>query len=154
MLASKKKKAFHNHHSLLSMATRVEGNLYFSGDFYLEGSLKGNIYAEEGKPSKLIVAETAAVEGDIHVPNIVINGHVRGTIYSSKHIELAAKAVVEGAIHYQLIEMVQGSQLIGGMIFSAAGMDVALATSEQEQEEGLALAIQYDQSTTRSQYNS
>ena len=134
MLSSKKKKAFHNQHSLLSTATRVEGDLYFSGDFYLEGSLKGNIYAEEGKPAKLIVAETAVVEGDIHVPNIVINGQVRGTVFSSKHLELAAKAVVEGAIHYQLIEMVTGSQLIGNMTFSGAGMNIASATEMDKLE--------------------
>lgn len=92
------------------------GDLHFSGDLYLEGVVAGNIYAVEGKSAKLVVAETALVEGEIHVPNAIINGHVKGTIYSSKHIELAAKAVVEGTIHYQLIEMVKGSQLIGRMI--------------------------------------
>lgn len=120
MLVSKKKKAFANHHSLLCPSAKLVGNLYFSGDFYLEGTLKGNIYAEEGKPAKLIVTETGLVEGDIHVTNAVINGRVRGTIYSSKHLELAAKAVVEGTIHYQLIEMVKGSQLIGHMVSSSA----------------------------------
>ena len=111
----KKKKAFTNHHSLLCSATKVEGDIYFSGDFYLEGTIRGNIYAEEGKPSKLIVAETGVVEGEIHAFNVVVNGHVRGAIYSSKHLELAAKAVVEGAVHYQTIEMVKGAQLKGQM---------------------------------------
>ena len=115
MLMSKKKKAFANHHSLLCAATRVVGNIYFSGDFYLEGTLQGNIYSEEGKPAKLIITETGMVEGEIHVTNIIVNGHVRGAIYSGKHIELAAKAVVDGSIHYHSIEMVKGSQLIGQM---------------------------------------
>lgn len=113
MLISKKKKVFASHHSLLCSATKVVGNIYFSGDFYLEGTLKGNIYTEEGKPAKLIVTETGVVEGEIHACNAIINGHVRGTIYSSKHLELAAKAVVEGSIYYQSIEMVKGAQLIG-----------------------------------------
>jgi cytoskeletal protein CcmA (bactofilin family) len=111
----KKKKAFTNHHSLLCAATKVEGDIYFSGDFYLEGTIRGNIYAEDGKPSKLIVAETGVVEGEIHAFNVIINGHVRGAIFSSKHLELAAKAVVEGAVHYQTIEMVKGAQLKGQM---------------------------------------
>lgn len=118
MLVSKKKKAFTNHHSLLCAGTKLVGDLHFSGDLYLEGSVVGNIYAQEGKAAKLVVAETAVVEGEIHVPNAIINGHVKGAIYSSKHIELAAKAVVEGTIHYQLIEMVKGSQLVGQMISS------------------------------------
>jgi len=115
MLISKKKKAFASHHSLLCAATKVVGDIYFSGDFYLEGTLKGNIYAEEGKPAKLIVTETGVVEGEIHAPNTIINGHVRGVIYSNKHLELAAKAVIEGSIYYQSIEMVKGAQLIGQM---------------------------------------
>jgi cytoskeletal protein CcmA (bactofilin family) len=84
----------------------------------LEGKVKGNIYAEEDKPSKLIVAETGMVEGEIHAFNVIINGHVRGAIFSTKHLELAAKAVVEGAIHYQSIEMVKGAQLKGQMFSS------------------------------------
>jgi cytoskeletal protein CcmA (bactofilin family) len=55
------------------------------------------------------------VEGEIHAFNIIINGHVCGAIHSSKHLELAAKAVVDGAIHYQTIEMVKGAQLKGQM---------------------------------------
>lgn len=119
-MLGKKKKAFSNSHSLLCPTARIQGDLYFSGDFYLEGSVKGNIYAEAGKAAKLIVAESGCVEGEIHVTNAVINGRVKGTIYSSKHIELAAKAVVEGTIHYQLIEMVKGSQLIGNLVFAGA----------------------------------
>ncbi len=115
MLISKKKKAFANNHSLLCAAAKVVGDIHFSGDFYLEGTLKGNIYTEEGKPAKLIVTETGLVEGEIHASNAVINGRVRGTIYSTKHLELAAKAVVEGSIYYQSIEMVKGAQLIGQM---------------------------------------
>ena len=115
MLISKKKKAFASQHSLLCSATKVVGDIHFSGDFYLEGTLKGNIYTEEGKPAKLIVTETGFVEGEIHASNAIINGHVRGVIYSSKHLELAAKAVVEGTIYYQSIEMVKGAQLKGQM---------------------------------------
>lgn len=117
MFEPKQKKIFANHHSLLSAPTKIVGDLYFSGDFYLEGTLHGNITAEEGKDAKLILAETSSVEGEITAPTIVVNGRVRGTIHASKHIELAAKAVVEGAIYYQSIEMVKGSQLIGQMIF-------------------------------------
>jgi len=115
MLISKKKKAFANNHSLLCAAAKVVGDIHFSGDFYLEGTLKGNIYTEEGKPAKLIVTETGFVDGEIHASNAIINGRVRGIIHSSKHLELAAKAVVEGAIYYQSIEMVKGAQLIGQM---------------------------------------
>jgi len=124
MFNSKTKQMFANHQSLLSSATRIVGDLYFSGDLYLEGSLKGNIYSEEGKSAKLVVAESSVVEGEIHAPNIIINGKVHGSIYSSKHIELAAKAMVEGSIHYHLIEMVKGSHLIGQLVCTGMGADI------------------------------
>jgi cytoskeletal protein CcmA (bactofilin family) len=123
MFESKKNKAFTNDHSLLSPSTRIIGDLYFSGELYLDGTIKGNIYSEEGKNAKLIVTENSYVEGEIHVPNIVINGRVRGSIYSTVHIELAAKAIVEGAIHYKLIEMMKGSHLIGQLICGDAGLE-------------------------------
>jgi len=134
MLVSKKKKAFSNHHSLICASTRIVGDLHFSGDFYLEGTVQGNIYAEEGKPAKLVIAETGLVEGDIKVAYVLVNGCVRGSIYASKHIELAAKAVIEGTIHYNSIEMVKGSQLIGQMIFSGP----AAQTTEQVKDSGTA----------------
>jgi cytoskeletal protein CcmA (bactofilin family) len=123
MILTKKKTAFANQHSLLCAATKVDGDIHFSGDFYLEGILIGNIYAEPGKPSKLVITETGAVEGEIHAANIIVNGKVHGTIYSSSHIELAAKAVVVGAIHYQLIDMVKGSQLVGQIQYGCLPAD-------------------------------
>lgn len=139
----KKKKAFTNHHSLLCAATKVEGDIYFSGDFYLEGRVRGNIYAEEGKPSKLIVAETGVVDGEIHAFNVIVNGHVRGAIYSSKHLELAAKAVVEGAVHYQTIEMVKGAQLKGQMHSTAKDVPVIqdIPTEKSFSEDSVAVAV-------------
>ncbi len=131
MFNSKTKQMFANHQSLLSSATRIVGDIYFSGDLYLEGSLKGNIYAEEGKSAKLVVAESSVVEGEIHAPNVVVNGKVCGSIYSTKHIELAAKAMVEGSIHYHLIEMVKGSHLVGQLVCTgmAAGSEVIAEAS-------------------------
>jgi cytoskeletal protein CcmA (bactofilin family) len=138
MIMSKNKKVFASHHSLLCASTRVQGDIYFSGDFYLEGALKGNIYAEEGKSAKLIVTETGSIEGDVHVPSAIIVGRVVGTIYSTKHLELAAKAIVEGAIHYHSIEMVKGSQLIGQMTCTATTASSAAPEIKSDQ---LATAI-------------
>src|SRR5690625_6325461 len=51
---------------------------------------------------------------------VIINGNVTGNVYSSKHVELAAKAVVEGNVHYQLIEMVKGAQVNGSLVYSGS----------------------------------
>ena len=116
MWGEKKSMAFSNNHTLISRAAKIVGDLYFSGDLQIEGKVCGNVIAEGGKDAKLVVAETGVVEGDIHAPIVVINGKVVGDIHSTKHIELAAKAIVEGSVHYQLIEMVKGSQINGNLI--------------------------------------
>lgn len=120
MWGGKKSMAFSNNHTLISRAARIVGDLHFSGDLQIEGKICGNVIAEGDKDAKLVVAESGLVEGDIRAPVAVINGKVVGDIHSSKHIELAAKAIVEGSIHYQLIEMVKGSQVNGNLIFNGA----------------------------------
>ena len=41
---------------------------------------------------------------------------VEGDVYSSDHIELAAKARVVGNVYYNLIEMVMGSEVNGSLL--------------------------------------
>lgn len=108
--------AFSNNHTLVSRATRVKGDLHFTGELQVEGKVTGNIYAENEKDTKLVIADTGVVEGDVRAPIIIVNGKVVGDLYSTKHIELAAKAHVIGTVHYNSIQMVKGSQLNGSMV--------------------------------------
>jgi len=108
--------AFSNNHTLISRGTRIVGDVHFSGDLQLEGQVVGNIIAESAKDAKLVVADTGQVEGEIHVPVVVINGRVDGNIHSSKHLELAKKALVTGAVHYHAIEIVSGARINGSLI--------------------------------------
>lgn len=103
--------------TLISKNTEVVGDIHFSGTLHIEGTLRGDIHVREGDDAHLEVAENGRVEGQIHVPTVRINGHVVGNIHSTKHVELAAKAVVEGDVHYKLIEMVKGSQVNGSLVY-------------------------------------
>lgn len=117
--------AFSNNHTLISRATKVIGDLHFTGELQLEGKVTGNIIAEDEKDAKLVIADTGLVEGEVRVPTVIVNGKVLGNIFSSKHIELAAKANVTGTVHYHSIEMVKGSQLNGNMINQQKDAQVA-----------------------------
>lgn len=108
--------AFSNNHTLISRATHVNGDLHFTGELQIEGKVTGNIYADDEKDAKLVIADTGIVEGEIRVPVVIVNGKVQGNIHSSKHLELAAKGNVIGTVHYQSIEMVKGAQLNGSMV--------------------------------------
>lgn len=102
--------------TMIAKGTVLKGEIRFEGGLLVEGTLCGNVHADDGTDSLLRLSEAGCIEGEIHVPNVVINGKVTGDVHSSGHVELAAKAVVNGNVHYNLIEMVMGSQVNGSLL--------------------------------------
>ena len=45
--------AFSNNHTLISRATKVTGDIYFTGELQLEGKVTGNIIAEAFRVSPI-----------------------------------------------------------------------------------------------------
>lgn len=103
--------------TLLARAVEIQGEIRFGGELEIEGKVIGNIYAEASSDAKVNVK--GEVEGEIRAPRVIINGHVNGDIYCTKHLELAAKAVVNGNVHYAVIEMVKGAQVNGSLVHIA-----------------------------------
>lgn len=104
-----------SHHTLISKGTKVVGEVHFSGELNVQGRVSGNIVAEGD--AELEVSQSGFVEGQIQVPKVVIRGSVHGDIRCSKHVELAATAVINGNVYYHLLEMVKGAQVNGGLIY-------------------------------------
>lgn len=98
--------------TLIASNARIVGDIHFTGGLHVQGHIQGNIIAEGGQ-GDLVVGEGGLVEGEIRAPHVVINGEVRGDIHASERLELAAKAVVTGNVHYQLIEIVVGARIDG-----------------------------------------
>lgn len=140
--------------TLISKATEITGDIHFSGTLEIEGRIFGNIYADDDASASVRVRETGLVKGDIQSPLIIINGLVEGDVYSSNHIELAAKARVTGNVHYHLIEMVMGSEVNGSLSHrsadellprhAAAAKDGAVASQPYRQPGGESLLKEYD----------
>ena len=105
---------------LIGAGTSIEGHIVFSGGLRVDGKVKGNIIAEEGKPGTLVLSENARVEGEIRVPHIVINGHVIGPVHSTEYIELQGKANVTGDVHYNALEIHLGAVLQGALVHRTA----------------------------------
>jgi cytoskeletal protein CcmA (bactofilin family) len=105
---------------LIGAGTRIEGNIVFSGGLRVDGQVKGNIVAEEGKPGTLVISEQARVEGEIRVPHIVVNGVVIGPVHSAEYVELQAKANVSGDVRYNTLEMQLGAVVEGRLVHEAS----------------------------------
>lgn len=114
--------------TLVSKNTEIVGDIHFTGSLMIEGTVKGNVYTTEAGDAHAHILDTGVVEGEIRVPSIAINGTVSGDVYSSKHIELATKAVVNGNVHYESIEMVKGAQVNGNLLYRAVA-DVQLKST-------------------------
>jgi cytoskeletal protein CcmA (bactofilin family) len=50
---------------------------------------------------------------------VIINGSVDGNVYSSRHLELASKARVQGNVFYSLVEMAAGAEVNGNLAHMA-----------------------------------
>jgi len=68
----------------------------------------------------------------LRAPHVIINGRVDGDVFSSEHVELAANAVVNGTVHYKLIEMVMGAQVNGSLIHETDAMSATGTKAKKE----------------------
>lgn len=102
--------------TLIGKGTRIKGDLVFSGGLHVDGEIYGNVLAEENTDAILILSEFGKIEGEVNVPNMVLNGQIDGDVFSSTRVELAAKSRINGSVYYHLIEMAIGAEVNGGLI--------------------------------------
>lgn len=102
--------------TLIGPQVTIHGDLVFSGGLYVEGRIHGKIMAEGGCKAVLTLAEQGRIEGEVQAPVVVINGELHGDVHASERIELAAKARVQGNVHYKVVEMRAGATLTGRLI--------------------------------------
>lgn len=107
---------YHGGTTLLAKSIEVVGDIKFSGTLEVEGKVTGNIYAVAGESAQVNVRASGEVIGEVSAPRVMINGHVTGDVHAQDHLELAAKSIVNGNVHYQVIEMVKGAELNGGLV--------------------------------------
>jgi cytoskeletal protein CcmA (bactofilin family) len=80
---------------LLGPGTSIEGTVEFGNTVRLEGNIVGKIFSNDGK---LIIGETAVVNGEILVDIAVIMGRVNGKIKARKRVEVYPPGRIEGDI--------------------------------------------------------
>jgi cytoskeletal protein CcmA (bactofilin family) len=102
--------------SLVGNNTKIMGDLDFSGGLLIDGKVIGNITATEDEHATITISEKGYVQGEIQIPNVVINGTVEGNVYASNHVELAKKARVFGNVYYKLFEMAMGAEVNGNLV--------------------------------------
>src|SRR3984893_15167716 len=87
----------HEFTGFLDKGVRFEGTLETSGVFRIDAQVKGNVISSHS----LILGEGARVEGQIEGNHVVIAGKVDGVIFAKGRVEIQAKGVVTGEVHYR-----------------------------------------------------
>lgn len=127
MLGKGKNKKTTRMDTLVGPHSEVVGDIKFSGGLYVEGTIKGNVIAENDGKSLVQLTESGTIEGEIRAPFVVLNGVVIGDVHGGEHVELASKARVAGNVYYNLIEMAVGAEVNGKLVHTQVPDDVPLA---------------------------
>ncbi len=102
--------------SIIGSETEVSGDINFEGRLHINGAVRGNVSATKDDRAMLTLSDSGSIHGDVHVPYIILDGPVTGSVYAKDHIELASKAKVQGDVHYSLIEMAMGAEVNGKLV--------------------------------------
>jgi cytoskeletal protein CcmA (bactofilin family) len=117
--------------TVIGKAITIRGELSGKEDVYLDGLVEGTISLPE---SQLTVGQSARVQADVAVRDVVIHGTVEGNIRATGRIELRESGAVRGDIvagrlsieenasikgRVELAEMAGGGQAGGGQFRGA-----------------------------------
>ena len=93
--------------SMIGPDLTITGNLISKGEVQVDGIVEGDIHG-----SHVVIGETATISGGIVADEVVIRGHVVGTV-RSKRVMLQSTCQVEGDIFHQSLSIEQGAMFEG-----------------------------------------
>ena len=120
--------------TLISSETTITGDITFTGQLDIEGTVNGSVQAASGD-AVLRVVSGGRVAGEIKVPHATVNGKVEGDVHSSERLILSEQAVIDGDVYYNLIEMAAGAKVNGGLRHSSNVADDLAAKREAKAAE-------------------
>jgi cytoskeletal protein CcmA (bactofilin family) len=132
MLGKGKNKKTTRMDTLVGSQSEVSGDVKFTGGLHIEGTIKGNVIAENDGNSLVQLSENGTIEGEIRAPFVVLNGVVVGDVHGGEHVELASKARVAGNVYYNLIEMAVGAEVNGKLVHTQSSDEEPLAIGHLE----------------------
>ena len=121
--------------TLIATDAELVGDITFSSQLVVNGILRGSTSGKE-LGSSMTVSPGGHVIGDIRAPIVLIHGRVDGTVYALEHLEIAEGAVIQGDLHYNVLQMHMGASVQGRLIHS---VPEKLVSVEERKVEGIGL---------------
>lgn len=108
--------------TLIEVGTLIKGEIIFDNELFIMGEVEGDLNSDSDL-AKLIVSKTGKVQGEIRVPNVVINGTIVGNVRASENLEISGTAKIFGDLHYSTIEIKGGSLITGRLVAEPTMLD-------------------------------
>jgi cytoskeletal protein CcmA (bactofilin family) len=102
--------------TLIGAATRIEGRMVVNKSIRLDGTIEGSIESSIDNQVTVAIGHTGLVHGDVRAHRVLVNGQVDGNIYAREKCELHETSKVKGDIHYGLLGIEHGAEILGLMV--------------------------------------
>ena len=103
--------------NIISLGTKVTGEIESDGDVRIDGSLSGKISAK----GRVVIGKEGVVDGEIHCKNTDISGKVNATMVVQELTVFKASAVFTGDVTTSKISIETGARFTGNC--KMAGME-------------------------------
>lgn len=127
--------------TLIGGMTEIRGDVLFSGGLHVDGRIRGKVVAMAGEPASLSISEQGAVEGDISVPILTVNGSVSGNVHATDKLTLASRARVTGNLYYNVLEVQPGAEVNGQMVHDPTGERAPSALADNRTDPAVAQGV-------------
>jgi cytoskeletal protein CcmA (bactofilin family) len=102
--------------TLIGTGTRIEGRMVVNKSIRLDGTIEGSIESSSETQVTVAIGHTGLVHGDVRAHRVLVNGQVDGNIYAREKCELHETSKVKGDIHYGLLGIEHGAEILGLMV--------------------------------------
>jgi cytoskeletal protein CcmA (bactofilin family) len=102
--------------TLIGAATKIQGRMVVNKSIRLDGTIEGSIESSNETQVTVAIGHTGLVHGDVRAHRVLVNGQVDGNIYAREKCELHETSRVKGDIHYGLLGIEHGAEILGLMV--------------------------------------
>ncbi len=117
-------------HNLIAQGTSIKGDIETDGDLRIDGNLVGTIVAK----GKLVIGNSASIEGNIKCENADISGKVVAKLTVNQLVVLNASSRFSGDIITKKISIEPGAVFSGNCQMASEGMKPLHKKTDEKRE--------------------
>ena len=85
--------------TLIGAHSSFKGELAFEGAVRIDGRFEGNMRST--KDGTLIISQGAEISGEVHVPNLILHGMIKGNVHASRNLKVGETGCINGDVEYK-----------------------------------------------------